>query len=632
MMMQAAKACTTTWSETAVKESRYNKVLGLAIGERSILAAELAAGAAGGAQPEVRRLAEFPLPAEASLGGSAAAVDPAALGKALGEFLREQKFTARSAVVGLPARWLLFKSKEVPPADSATAADLLRLQAEGEFSSELKDLVFDYAGEASPAAARTVLLVATPRRYVDLVRQVCEAAKVDPVAITSSAAALGVATSRSVGKNAVVLALQPAGAELSAHAGGHTSMLRHLRAPTPEALFLSELRRVVSMLPATSNGSTGGREVVVWDGVGLSNGAIGESLGGMPIRQGDLPALGVRTNDAAASNGAGRKYAAAVALAMAALAGVAASDSLASSVDFLHSRLAEPRKQRVAPWMIWSGAAAVILFALFAFSYIHLEQGQAKLDKLSLDYRAKKPHVDSAELFVKKVAFAQGWHGGDPRFLACLSDITKLFPESGDIYATQVTLSSKDTKIDASKDATAATRAAAEARHIMVTIDGVAPSQKDAIDLYNRFQSKRDRFINLKGPNTSGNQRSQETKFSLSCEYVPVEKTAQGPGATLLVGPTTSSAAAGAAVAATPSPAAVDAALRARAAAERAALDRAANGGGPVPPSATQAAARTTATTTAAAPTPTTNPATQNAAVRAASATTTTTPTTPATE
>jgi hypothetical protein len=618
-----------------VKESRYNKVLGLAIGERSILAAELATGASGGAPPEVRRLAEFPLPAEASLGGSAAAVDPVALGKALGEFLREQKFAARSAVVGLPARWLLFKSKDVPPADSATAADLLRLQAEGEFSSELKDLVFDYAGESNPAAARTVLLVATPRRYVDLVRQVCEAAKVDPVAITSSAAALGVATSRSVGKNAVVLSLQPAGAELSAHAGGHTSMLRHLRAPTPEALFLSELRRVVSMLPpATSNGSTA-REVVVWDGAGLSNGAIGQSLGGMPIRHGDLPSLGVRTNDPAASNGAGSKYAAAVALAMSALAGAAGTaDALASSVDFLHSRLAEPRKQRVAPWMIWSGAAAVVLLALIVFSYVHLEQGQAKLDKLSLDYKAKKPHVDAAEQFVKKVAFAQGWHGGDPRFLACLTDITKLFPDNGEIYATQVTLSSKDTKIDASKDATAATRAAAEARHIMVTIDGVAPSQKDAVDLYNRFQSKRDRFINLKGPNTSGNQRSQETKFSLSCEYVPVEKAASGPGSTLLVGngggvPVPGSTTGAAAVAAQ-SPAAVDAALRARVAAERAAMDRASNGGSSPMPAATQAAARATATTTAA--TPTTNPATQSPSVRAASATTTTTPTTPATE
>jgi hypothetical protein len=618
-----------------VKESRYNKVLGLAIGERSILAAEVATGAAGGAPPEVRRLAEFPLPAEASLGGSAAAVDPAALGKALGEFLREQKFTSRPAVVGLPARWLLFKSKEVPPADSATAADLLRLQAEGEFSSELKDLVFDYTGEASPAAARTVLLVATPRRYLDLVRQVCEAARIDPVAITSSAAALGVATSRSIGKNAVVLSLQPAGAELSAHAGGHTSMLRHLRAPTPEPLFLSELRRVVSMLPGMSNGSSAnsGRQVVVWDGAGLSDGAIGESLGGMPIRHGDLPSLGVRTSDPAASNGAGSKYAAAVALAMSALAGVAGAEAMAaSSVDFLHSRLAEPRKQRVAPWMIWSGAAAVILVALFAFSYVHLEQGQAKLDKLNSEYKSKEARIKAADQFVSKVAFAQGWHGGDPRFLACLSDITKLFPEAGDIYATQVTLSSKDTKIDASKDATAATRAAAEARHIMVTIDGVAPSQKDAVDLYNRFQSKRDRFINLKGPNTSGNQRSQETKFSLSCEYVPVEKTAQGPGATLLVGPTTNLAAAAAAVAAAPSPAAVDAALRARAAAERAALERAANGGPAPSSSATQAAARATATTTTTIPTTTTTAATQNAAVRAASATTTTSPTTPTTE
>ena len=64
-------------------------------------------------------------------------------GAALAEFLRQKQFTARHAVVGLPAKWLLVKTKEVPPADSKTASDLLRLQAEGDFSSELRDLVFE---------------------------------------------------------------------------------------------------------------------------------------------------------------------------------------------------------------------------------------------------------------------------------------------------------------------------------------------------------------------------------------------------------------------------------------------------------------------------------------------------------
>ncbi len=136
-----------------MKPSRLNKVLGLALGERSLLAAEVANAAAG---PEVRRAAEFVYPDGLST------KDPAALGAALAAFLKDGGFSARAAVVGLPARWLVVKSKDVPPADPATLADLLRLQAEGEFSSELKDLVYDYAADATAGHPTSVLLMATP--------------------------------------------------------------------------------------------------------------------------------------------------------------------------------------------------------------------------------------------------------------------------------------------------------------------------------------------------------------------------------------------------------------------------------------------------------------------------------------
>src|SRR4051812_48735165 len=119
-----------------LRASRYNKVLGLALGERSMQIAEVSAAAD---KPEARLLAEFEYPAGTTL------QEPAAMGAALAEFLREKRFTAKHTVIGLPARLLLVKTKEVPPADANTVSDLLRLQAEGEFSSELRDLVFDYA-------------------------------------------------------------------------------------------------------------------------------------------------------------------------------------------------------------------------------------------------------------------------------------------------------------------------------------------------------------------------------------------------------------------------------------------------------------------------------------------------------
>ena len=85
-------------------------MIGLSIGERSLLAAEVVAGE----RPEVARLAEFVYPDGIS------PQQPAELGTALGAFLRENKFTAKSAIVGLPARWLVVKCKDVPPADPHT--------------------------------------------------------------------------------------------------------------------------------------------------------------------------------------------------------------------------------------------------------------------------------------------------------------------------------------------------------------------------------------------------------------------------------------------------------------------------------------------------------------------------------
>ena len=62
-----------------MKSVRRNKVLGLAIGDRSIVAAEVRSS---GGQPEVAHVAEYTYPEGASL------QQPEAVGKGLGEFLK----------------------------------------------------------------------------------------------------------------------------------------------------------------------------------------------------------------------------------------------------------------------------------------------------------------------------------------------------------------------------------------------------------------------------------------------------------------------------------------------------------------------------------------------------------------
>jgi hypothetical protein len=253
-----------------LKSTRYKKILGLAVGERSLFAAEVSAGA----RPQIRKLAELVYPPGIS------PQQPRELGQVLATFLRDQGVSAGAAIVGIPVKWLLVKCKEVPPVDGTTLSDMLRLQAESEFSSELKDLVFEYV--QGPVGA-------TQRKHLDWVSELCEAAKLKTVGVIPAALALGQST---VGvaseKETMVLAVGQGGSELTTQSGGQSSSIKHLRACEPRAPFVSELRRAVSTMPA----SAAGRELVMWDGTDLDAHALSEQLG-LSVRRGDLPSLGV---------------------------------------------------------------------------------------------------------------------------------------------------------------------------------------------------------------------------------------------------------------------------------------------------------------------------------------------------
>ncbi len=489
-----------------MKPSRLNKVLGLSIGERSLFAAEITSGD----RPEVKRVAEFVYP-EGIL-----PQEPAAFGAALGAFLREQKFSAKSAVVGLPARWLVVKTKEVPPTDSAMLADLLRLQAEGEFSSELKDLVYDYTADTSAGQPKSVLLVATSKKYINAATATCDAAGLSAVMITPSSVALGMATVRSIdAKNPLVLAVSSAGAELTAQSGGTSSAIRHLRGPGPDRPFVGELRRAISgMPPASSNGSA--RELVLWNTTadsGFETSKLSENLG-ITIRNADLPNLGVTTTDATA-NGDGRKFAAAVALALSGLI----EDR--ETIDFLHSRLAPVVKRTVPLWMILSAVAAVAMIALIIAAYAKTSELQAKVDKINAQIASSADQQKQAEAFVTTVSFAQAWHQGNPRYVMCLRDLTAAIPADGQTYAMSLTLTEKAPPPNQSGSATTV-KLPVSTRQLSGRLEGKTSDLQRIQDVLDRLKSNPSIFTEVEN---AGQQKSggklNELSFSITFTYIP---------------------------------------------------------------------------------------------------------------
>src|SRR5690606_28483283 len=89
--------------------------------ERSIRCAQVMFS---GRRPTVQRVGLMELDAGLSID------KPEALGQKLQSFLQSHHMTARSAVVGVPARWVLTQDRELPPTDEATAVGMLRLQSE----------------------------------------------------------------------------------------------------------------------------------------------------------------------------------------------------------------------------------------------------------------------------------------------------------------------------------------------------------------------------------------------------------------------------------------------------------------------------------------------------------------------
>jgi len=488
-----------------------NKILGLAIGEKSLFVAEVQ----GGDRPAVRAVAELQYPAGVSFAEARPeSAHAAELGKALAKLLKEKGIAARNAVIGLPARWLLVKPKEVPAADDATVAGMLRLEAESEFSSELKDLVFDFARQSQGASGNTVLLVATQRRYLDALAAMCDAARLDPIAVTSSAIALARATaqgqlngSKAGGeRNLLVLTLGATASELTAQHGALPDAVRHLRPSNPQPPFVNELRRAVSML----GGGSSDRQLILWGDAELDARALGDQLG-FPVQIGQLKSLGVDPSTAC-SNGDSCRYAPAVALAMTALG------DMPAAVDFLHSRLAPPQPRRIPRWAYAVGGAVLLMLLGWAGEMVDTSSLSSRLQALQ-NRQMSDDQVAKASAFVNEVTTAQDWYMNEARYEACMRDLLLAVPNDGQTYATSLDLREPSRAIGSGD----AKLTGAAAHELSGTLTGRTLDKAHVIQLLQDIEAM-PQFTNLNDGPIDANYRGGDVSFSIAFDYLLPER------------------------------------------------------------------------------------------------------------
>jgi len=404
---------------------QHGKVLGLAMEDRAILAAEVSVSRQG---VTLLRTAEFAIPEDAPL------EQPQLLGRALGEFLRKEEFSARAAVIGVPARWLLATERIFPSAESAALANMVSLDAERRFATDMEHLVLDHAEGLVTDQGLRILVAAITRDKIEQMQALSQAAglKLKSVASTALAFASGSAAND---PSRLILLVRPNHVEAVTESQGRFTSVKHLPvasvADDGEQALSEALLRLAALMPESEADAPPSR-VVVWNGAGLDVDllkTLGEPFGQEAELIGGLAELGLNGTQADSERCAG---AAALAL--------AGARSEGCPIDFLHSRLSAPRKPRNGRTLTWGVAiAATVVLAVFAYilDWHHTERElrslQGRLDEMA-------PAIAVAEEMVERTTLARGWTDQRPRFLEPARELALLFPPEAKIWVTSLAM------------------------------------------------------------------------------------------------------------------------------------------------------------------------------------------------
>jgi hypothetical protein len=468
------------------------RLLGLAVTRRAATVVEVEAAKG---QARVVRVGEFVFATDE------AARLPAVAGKALREFLQKGGFAAARCVIGLEAGRLSAREKSLPPGSAGALTEILTLAVEREFAADRKELVFDYVAPPPGAAPASVLLVAAPKREVAQLTALAQAAGLSVAAVTSSTLALASAGDGPGSAAKVMLHVFRGGTELAVSSGGQVQMMRRISAMLPEDCadasaapegwlgdLANELRRVVYALAAGPQAP----QLVVWNETPLPDStwdALAERLG-LPVTLGRWTGeLQPPDSDAAALAG---QYAAAAAMALTRAQGGRLP------VDFLHSRLAPPRKVTLGRKVAWgAGVAAALLIALGVLlaGLIQDEQEIAALQG-QLDENAES--IAEAQEVVDRETFARAWYDRKPRMLGCLRELTMAFPEDGGIWVSSLNMQDDRRGV----------------------ISGKASGERQVLDVLDRLKTN-PKFVDVKPLYLrEAGRGTREVAFAMSFQYL----------------------------------------------------------------------------------------------------------------
>jgi hypothetical protein len=408
--------------------TKARNILGLAFEDHSILAAEVHMR---GDRPSLQVVGEFVLSNDFSAAGVTEQ------GQRLRQFLKENGFSAKTVVVGLPAKWLVAKELTLPPTNAAALSGIMNIQAERAFSLDPRDLVFDYYGSDQPDNGGTLLLMAMQQKRLSHIQMLTKAAGLSVLAVTPTSHAL-----RSLsgdGRSDLAIYVRDGYIE-SWSSKADLPWIRHgVRLPQQAedlAKALQEqIARLLSVAPGDGQSSRPNR-VMLYTGSTVNGESIGEISRSfsdqVEISDGDahLLSAGFGADQASKVGTSG----AAAALALASVQGKALF------VDFLHSRMVPGKRIPQTRTLVWAGIASLTIFAALVAVIWGWRQDVKDIATFTEQLTVMSEDIKAAREVVERVSYASGWISRRPEFLECLSQLTRAFPAEGTIWASNLAL------------------------------------------------------------------------------------------------------------------------------------------------------------------------------------------------
>jgi len=409
--------------------SKVRNILGLAFEDTRIIVAEVRMRAN---RPHLLRSGEFAFRNGQSL------ENPSEFGQELRRFLKANNFSAKAAIVGLPAKWLIAKKITIPPTNENALGHVLGIQAERAFALDVKDLVFDCYGQADPARTSTLLLMGTQRRLINQIATLTKAAGLKILAISPTAHALRRVDSD--GDSELSIYLRDDYAELWS-AKAKLAWIKH--SPSSAQQTQEEWRKALKaeierhlLLTADNGQGSEQHRVTLYANASLTDEAIEKLSNSLSAHvrivdgHAHLLSAGFDEEDLAKAGVNG-------AAAVLALTGI---DNQRPFVDFLHSRMATKKTHARSRIVIWAVVACVILVAGLAATVRQWQQDRRDIAACTQQLEAMAKDIEAAKQVVERMSYTTAWTSHKPVFLECLHQLTQAFPAEGTVWATSLAI------------------------------------------------------------------------------------------------------------------------------------------------------------------------------------------------